>query len=91
MDCKRRGVVCVMSAQGMPCMGQVTQTGCGAICPRMGRGCYGCFGPMETPNAVALSGRLAGLGMDAGTLRRVYRTFNANAAAFREESERHGA
>src|SRR5665647_3426493 len=41
MECKRRGVVCVMVGKGIPCLGQVTQTGCGAICPRFGRGCYG--------------------------------------------------
>jgi hypothetical protein len=23
----------------------VTQAGCGALCPSVGRGCYGCFGP----------------------------------------------
>ncbi len=54
MDCKRRGVVCVMTAKGIPCLGQVTQTGCGAICPSFGRGCYGCFGPREQANAVGL-------------------------------------
>jgi hypothetical protein len=28
--------------------------------------------------------------MDSKALRHIYRTFNANADAFREESERHG-
>lgn len=54
MECKRRGVVCVAVAQGIPCLGQVTQTGCGAICPRYGRGCYGCFGPREGANVDGL-------------------------------------
>jgi sulfhydrogenase subunit delta len=62
MECKRRGVVCVMSAQGIPCLGQVTQTGCGAICPRMGRGCYGCFGPREQANAAGLGRHLSSSG-----------------------------
>ena len=56
MECKRRGVVCVMVSKGIPCLGQVTQTGCGAICPRFGRGCYGCFGPREQANAAGLVG-----------------------------------
>ncbi|MDR3544164.1 MAG: hypothetical protein P4L30_00160 [Candidatus Limnocylindrales bacterium] len=55
MECKRRGVVCVMVSKGIPCLGQVTQTGCGAICPRFGRGCYGCFGPREQANAAGLT------------------------------------
>src|SRR5208282_6390083 len=52
IECKRRGTVCVM-VQGTPCLGPVTHAGCGAICPSFRRGCYGCFGPMETPNTPA--------------------------------------
>ncbi len=44
-ECKRRGNVCVVVAAGAPCLGPVTQGGCGAICPAFGRGCYGCYGP----------------------------------------------
>ena len=58
MECKRRGVVCVMVSKGMPCLGQVTLTGCGAICPRFGRGCYGCYGPRDGANAAGLSRHL---------------------------------
>jgi hypothetical protein len=45
---------------------------------------------METPNPVALSRQLKGLGMDERAIERIYRTYNANAPGFREESERHG-
>ncbi|WP_435099590.1 oxidoreductase [Arhodomonas sp. AD133] len=89
IECKRRGNICVMTAHGTPCLGPVTHAGCGALCPTYHRGCYGCFGPMESPNSAALSDWLAGLGVDRTDLCRVYRTFNANADAFREESERH--
>jgi coenzyme F420-reducing hydrogenase gamma subunit len=89
VECKLKGNVCVMVAHGTPCLGPVTHAGCGAICPSYNRGCYGCYGPKETPNAVSLSHWLKDLGMDEGALRRVYRTFNANAPDFREESERH--
>jgi coenzyme F420-reducing hydrogenase gamma subunit len=58
MECKRRGAVCVMVSQAIPCLGQVTQAGCGAICPRFGRGCYGCFGPREQANAAGLARHL---------------------------------
>ena len=64
---------------------------CGAICPSYDRGCYGCFGPMESPNAPALSSKLTELGMNQRDIVRLYRTFNANAPAFRKESERHGS
>ncbi len=50
IECKRRGTVCVMVAHGTACLGPVTHAGCGALCPAYDRGCYGCFGPMETPN-----------------------------------------
>ena len=89
LQCKLKGNVCVMVAHGTPCLGPVTHAGCGALCPSYDRGCYGCFGPMETPNAPSLSARLYALGMDEEALRRVYRTFNADAEAFRKESERH--
>jgi sulfhydrogenase subunit delta len=90
MECKVKGNVCVMVAYGTPCLGPVTHSGCGALCPSYNRGCYGCYGPMETPNAPSLSKWLAALGVDDKALQRVYRTFNSNAPAFREESERHG-
>jgi coenzyme F420-reducing hydrogenase gamma subunit len=90
VECKLAGNVCVMVAHGTPCLGPVTHAGCGAICPAYNRGCYGCYGPMETPNAPALSGWLAGLGMDKRAIGRIYSTFNTDAEAFREEKERHG-
>jgi coenzyme F420-reducing hydrogenase gamma subunit len=56
LECKRRGYECVVVTRGEPCLGPVTQTGCGAICPGMGRGCYGCFGPREGANVDSLAG-----------------------------------
>jgi sulfhydrogenase subunit delta len=88
-ECKRRGTVCVVVAHGQPCLGPVTHAGCGAICPSYTRGCYGCYGPKETPNTSSLSSRLAALGASDIDLLRLYRTFNANADAFREESRAH--
>ena len=89
VECKRRGTVCVTVAHGTPCLGPVTQAGCGAICPAYHRGCYGCFGPMESPNPAALDRRLAELGASDGDLLRVYRTFNAGAEPFRAAGKAH--
>jgi sulfhydrogenase subunit delta len=83
IECKRRGTVCVVVAHGSPCLGPVTQAGCGAICPAYDRGCYGCFGPQDTPNTAAWSRRLRELGMGSEEITRVYRTFNAAAKPFR--------
>jgi sulfhydrogenase subunit delta len=82
-ECKRRGTACVMVAHGTPCLGPVTQAGCGAICPAYGRGCYGCFGPVAQPNTAALIPRLRLLGMDQASLHRVFATFNVAAPGFR--------
>jgi coenzyme F420-reducing hydrogenase gamma subunit len=87
IECKRRGTVCVMVAKGVPCLGPVTHDGCGAICPAYGRGCYGCFGPKENPNTASLSRAFGSIGAKNSDLVRIYRTFNANAEAFREESK----
>jgi coenzyme F420-reducing hydrogenase gamma subunit len=89
VECKMRGNVCVMVAHGTPCLGPVTHAGCGALCPAYDRGCYGCFGPMETPNTTALARRWSELGVSEAGLVRVFRTFNANAEAFRKESTAH--
>ena len=87
VECKRRGSVCVVVAHGTPCLGPVTQTGCGAICPSFHRGCYGCFGPQDNPNTPSLSAKLLELGMDPPTVKRFYRTFNANAPAFKAAAD----
>jgi coenzyme F420-reducing hydrogenase gamma subunit len=89
MECKRRDAVCVMVAHGTPCLGPVTHAGCGAICPAYQRGCYGCFGPMETPNTESLSAWLRQLGVADHDLVRAFRGFNAYAEPFHRESERH--
>ena len=86
VECKRRGNVCVMVAHGTPCLGPVTHAGCGALCPSYDRGCYGCFGPMEAPNPGSLSRWLADHGVEDVDLVRIYRTFNAEAPGFRDES-----
>jgi coenzyme F420-reducing hydrogenase gamma subunit len=78
-ECKRRGTVCITVAHGTPCLGPVTHAGCGALCPAYNRGCYGCFGPMETPNTVSLTKRLRTLGMGDSGVERVFRTFNVEA------------
>jgi coenzyme F420-reducing hydrogenase gamma subunit len=44
LDCKRAGVGCLAVTRGELCLGPVTRGGCGAVCPRQGRGCDGCFG-----------------------------------------------
>ena len=85
VECKLAGNVCVTVAHGTPCLGPVTQSGCGAICPAYNRGCYGCYGPMETPNAASLTDWLRRLGMDDSAIQRIFRNFNAEAPAFREQ------
>ena len=89
VECKRRGNVCVMVAHGTPCLGPVTHAGCGALCPSYHRGCYGCFGPMESPNTGSLARWFTQHGNDDVDIVRMYRLFYAGAPAFREESEAH--
>ena len=89
VECKLRGNVCVMTAHGTPCLGPVTHAGCNAICPAYDRGCYGCFGPMETPNTTSLAKQWTALGASDDEIKRAFRTYNGYAEAFRLESERH--
>lgn len=87
VECKWRGTPCVMVARGIPCMGPITQSGCGAICPAYDRGCYGCFGPAESANVEALAGWWRDLGVEDEDVVRALRTFNAYAPEFREASD----
>ena len=88
VECKRRGTTCVMVADGTPCLGPVTQAGCGALCPAYNRGCYGCFGPAESANLASLVAEWKRLGVDEPTLIRALRTYNAYAPEFRGASEK---
>ncbi len=87
IECKRKGIVCVMVAKGIPCLGPVTQAGCGALCPSYHRGCFGCFGPKETPNAASLGKIWEQLKETDEDIMRAFRSFNAYAEPFRKASE----
>jgi coenzyme F420-reducing hydrogenase gamma subunit len=89
VECKLRGNVCVMVAQGTPCLGPVTHAGCGALCPSVDRGCYGCFGPKETPNTGSLAQWLARRGLPERNIALAFRTFNSGADEFAKEAEAH--
>jgi coenzyme F420-reducing hydrogenase gamma subunit len=89
VECKRRGTPCVMVARGTPCLGPVTQAGCDALCPAYDRGCFGCFGPMESPNTESLGQWLRALGLRQADLLRAFRSFNAGAPAFRRAGDAH--
>ena len=95
MECKRQGQVCVLVAKGLSCLGPVTRTGCGALCPQMGRECYGCFGPVEQtshapgvpPNTASLANQFhRGLQVIPLDIVRQFRGINGSVRPFREES-----
>jgi coenzyme F420-reducing hydrogenase gamma subunit len=84
LECKRQQTVCLMVAKGVPCMGPVTRTGCGALCPSFGRDCYACYGPAENPNPESLARRLEGLGLLPEAVARRFLFINGAAPAFAE-------
>ena len=88
IECKRRGTTCAMVADGTPCLGPVTQAGCGAICHAYHRGCYGCFGPSESANLESLISEWQRLEVDKPTVVRALRTYNGYAPEYRAASEK---
>jgi coenzyme F420-reducing hydrogenase gamma subunit len=87
IECKRRHVVCVAVAQGIACLGPVTQAGCEPICPSFNRECFGCHGPKEQPNLTSLTGFYSQRGTSTGHLVRLTRNFNGYAPEFRTASD----
>ncbi len=83
MECKRHGVVCTVVSKGEPCMGPVTRAGCGALCPSIGRACYGCYGPAEQVNGQSLANHFTQLGMQREDVRLRFGLINSNAPAFK--------
>ena len=89
LECKRRGTVCVMVAQGSVCLGPVTHDGCGAICPAYNRGCYGCYGPAQQANVDSLTCQFQAAGISRESLVRSLRgSFNGYAPEFRAAGDR---
>ena len=74
--------------RGEPCLGPVTRTGCGALCPGIGRGCYGCFGPAQSSNNTEVLGRrFIELGLTPKQTSERFRFITGWAPAFREAAD----
>lgn len=86
VDCKRLGNPCVVVRHRIPCLGPVTRTGCGALCPTYGRGCYGCFGPSDAPQIPAAFQMLEELGLSREAASLEFQRFTGWARPFREAS-----
>jgi sulfhydrogenase subunit delta len=88
MECQRRGQPCVVVTRGLPCLGPITRAGCGALCPSLGRDCYGCFGPAPDANPESLLASFEAGGLSrADAVRRLRSIYNA-APAFAALAER---
>lgn len=81
-ECKRHGYPCVMVTRGIACMGPVTRAGCGALCPSLGRDCYGCYGPAENANAGALAAQFKSQGLSPQAIVQRFQSINSQAPVF---------
>lgn len=87
LDCKRKGIACVIVALGVPCLGPATRTGCGVLCPSNARGCYGCFGPAPNQDIKTVLATLAPVERFPGEVRGLLTNISNNAPAFRQAAE----
>jgi coenzyme F420-reducing hydrogenase gamma subunit len=82
LDCKRRGLTCVVVAHGTPCLGpghayrlrRPSAPACSARC--------GCFGPSDDPNLPAFTALLGNQGLSRDEAVRRLRSINGYAPAF---------
>jgi coenzyme F420-reducing hydrogenase gamma subunit len=81
-ECKRQGYPCVLVSRGIACMGPVTRAGCNALCPSLGRDCYGCYGPAENANTDALAAQFGQLGLAPEAIVRRFQSINSQAPVF---------
>jgi coenzyme F420-reducing hydrogenase gamma subunit len=87
LDCKRRGIVCVIVAHGVACLGPATRTGCGVLCPSNNRGCYGCFGPAPNVDMKTIIAALLPVERYPGEVRGLLTNISNYAPAFRQAAE----
>lgn len=87
IECKMMGNPCVLVASNQPCMGPVTNAGCGALCPSSRRPCYSCFGPMKQANGLALARRFEAMGLPPEDIVRRFTLFGADTVQYRKVIE----
>ena len=87
-ECKRIGVACLVVTDRTPCLGPVTSSGCGAICPSHGRGCYGCFGPSDDANLDSYAAWLESHGVEHSTIEPLVKGLNSRSTEFRSWLEK---
>ncbi|HVC67923.1 MAG TPA: hypothetical protein VND44_10030 [Acidimicrobiales bacterium] len=85
-ECKAVGTVCLPVTRGTACLGPVTRAGCGALCPSIGRGCFGCYGPSEGANTRALADRLLADGTSRAEAARLFATFYVGDPVFGDQA-----
>jgi len=84
LECKRQNNVCVVVTKKEPCMGPITQTGCGALCPSLNRACYACYGPAENPNTLSLGTWFQQHGLSDSTISNQFLHINNQAPVFNQ-------
>jgi coenzyme F420-reducing hydrogenase gamma subunit len=89
-ECKRHGYPCVLVSRGVACMGPVTRAGCGALCPSLGRDCYGCYGPAENANTDALAAQFARQGLTSQAVMQRFQSVNNQAPVFLAAADKAG-
>jgi coenzyme F420-reducing hydrogenase gamma subunit len=87
VECKLKENVCQLTYEGAPCMGPITNAGCGALCPSNGRACYGCYGPNNDANVTSMGEIFERLGVSRAGIVRKLRYFAGTQEPFKNGAE----
>jgi coenzyme F420-reducing hydrogenase gamma subunit len=82
-ECRKNKNPCLL-AQKKPCFGPVTYGGCNALCTSKGIACYGCRGPVSSPNVDRLVKMFKLQGISNNKIKDMFMTFAGTSRGYQD-------
>ncbi|MFA6089400.1 MAG: sulfhydrogenase 1 subunit delta [Candidatus Woesearchaeota archaeon] len=83
IECRKNKNPCLL-AKKLPCFGPVTYGGCNALCTSKGIACYGCRGPVSSPNVDRLVKMFKLQGISNNKIKDMFMTFAGTTKGYQD-------